>query len=202
MLALPITRVSAEACCPCPTFLSYLVGPALAKLGVEIQVGGQWKESADRTPVGAISAFGGTVQPDGWLMCNGAAVPRGQYPDLYAVIGTNFGAGDGSTTFNLPNLAGICLTGVGTQNINGRAKAGPALGALREDQFQGHWHVFNAMSSNDLQNLGNAPTRMNNGAGTMSNIVIGAISDGTNGTPRVGAYTHGPEIGVNFIIKC
>lgn len=43
--------------------------------------------------------------PAGWLLCNGSAVSRVTYEDLYAKIGTTFGAGDGSTTFNLPNLA-------------------------------------------------------------------------------------------------
>ena len=45
-------------------------------MGVEIQVGGSWKEAADRTPVGVISAFGGTVAPDGWLICDGTALSR------------------------------------------------------------------------------------------------------------------------------
>jgi microcystin-dependent protein len=109
-------------------------------MGVEIQVGGAWKEAADRTPVGLISAFGGTVAPDGWFLCDGIAKSRTAYADLYSVIGTAFGAGDGVSTFNLPNCQGVGLTGSGAQNINGRAKTGPALGAAREDEMQGHWH--------------------------------------------------------------
>ncbi len=54
-------------------------------------------------PIGAISAYGGDVAPAGWLLCNGAAISRTTYAELYAVIGTKFGAGDGSTTFNLPD---------------------------------------------------------------------------------------------------
>ena len=54
-------------------------------------------------PVGAIQAFGGSTAPSGWLLCNGAAVSRTTYSDLFAVIGTRYGSGDGSTTFNLPS---------------------------------------------------------------------------------------------------
>jgi microcystin-dependent protein len=51
-----------------------------------------------------ILMFGGSVLPDGWLWCNGAAISRTEYDDLFGVIGTTFGNGDGSTTFNLPSL--------------------------------------------------------------------------------------------------
>jgi microcystin-dependent protein len=49
--------------------------------------------------------------PDGWLLCNGAAVSRSTYAALFAVIGTKHGSGDGSTTFNLPNLANRFVEG-------------------------------------------------------------------------------------------
>ena len=55
-------------------------------------------------PTGTIVAFSGNNIPSGYLGCNGAAVSRKTYADLFAVIGTTYGAGDGSTTFNLPNL--------------------------------------------------------------------------------------------------
>lgn len=55
---------------------------------------------------GQVGFFGRTSAPVGWLKCNGAAVSRTVYADLYAAMGTTFGAGDGSTTFNLPDLRG------------------------------------------------------------------------------------------------
>lgn len=55
-------------------------------------------------PVGTIAAFGGATLPDGWLVCDGAAVSRTTYANLYSVLGDAFGAGDGTTTFNLPDL--------------------------------------------------------------------------------------------------
>lgn len=55
---------------------------------------------------GEIVAFGGPTPPSGWLMCDGAIVNRAVYAALFAVIGTSYGAGDGVTTFGLPNLSG------------------------------------------------------------------------------------------------
>lgn len=55
-------------------------------------------------PAGAVCSFAGTSAPDGWLVCDGAAVSRTTHAALFAQIGTAFGAGDGSTTFTLPDL--------------------------------------------------------------------------------------------------
>jgi microcystin-dependent protein len=62
-------------------------------------------------PTGAVQMFAGSAAPTGWLLCDGAAVSRTTYAALYAVIGTTFGAGDGSTTFNVPNLKGRVVVG-------------------------------------------------------------------------------------------
>lgn len=59
-------------------------------------------EIADK--VGMVKGYAGTTPPDGWLFCDGSAISRTTYSDLFAVIGTTYGGGDGSTTFNLPNL--------------------------------------------------------------------------------------------------
>ena len=53
---------------------------------------------------GVIQLYAGSTAPNGWLICNGQSVSRTTYAALYAVIGTTYGAGDGSTTFNVPNL--------------------------------------------------------------------------------------------------
>lgn len=57
-------------------------------------------------PAGGIMEFAGSTAPTGWLICDGQAVSRTTYADLYAIIGTTYGTGDGSTTFNVPNLKG------------------------------------------------------------------------------------------------
>lgn len=62
-------------------------------------------------PVGLIVPFGGSKVPEGWLSCNGAAVSRETYSALFEVIGTLYGSGNGSTTFNLPNFTGKTFWG-------------------------------------------------------------------------------------------
>ena len=57
-------------------------------------------------PTGAIITFAGSSAPSGYLLCDGSAVSRTTYADLFTVIGTTYGTGDGSTTFNVPNLKG------------------------------------------------------------------------------------------------
>lgn len=64
------------------------------------------------SPVGVVNPFAGTVAPSGWLLCSGQAVSRLTYAALFAVIGTAYGTGDGSTTFNVPDARGRVLAGV------------------------------------------------------------------------------------------
>ena len=68
----------------------------------------------DNTPIGTIAPFGGTSDPSYWLICDGRAVSRTDYAALFGVIGTTYGAGDGSTTFNIPDFTGRIAQGAGT----------------------------------------------------------------------------------------
>ena len=70
-------------------------------------------------PTGMISAFNNV--PEGWLQCNGAAVSRTTYAALFSVIGTKYGSGDGSTTFNLPNLHHKFIEGTNTTSEVGQS---------------------------------------------------------------------------------
>ena len=78
-----------------------------------------------RLPAGFVAAWPGNTPPDGWLVCNGSAVSRTTYADLFAAIGTTFGAGDGSTTFKLPDYRGDFLRGYlsGTSSAIGTRQA-------------------------------------------------------------------------------
>lgn len=60
--------------------------------------------SGDPTPTGSVITFAGSTSPTGWLLCDGTAVDRTTYASLFAVVGTTYGAGNGTTTFNIPNL--------------------------------------------------------------------------------------------------
>ena len=62
-------------------------------------------------PSGAVMSFAMSTAPSGWIECNGSAVSRTTYADLFAAIGTTYGSGDGSTTFNLPDLRGEFVRG-------------------------------------------------------------------------------------------
>lgn len=72
---------------------------------------------AKLVPSGVVAPFAGTVAPTGWLMCYGQAVSRTTYANLFAAIGTTYGAGDGSTTFVVPDLRGRSIFGL--DNIGG-----------------------------------------------------------------------------------
>lgn len=78
------------------------------------------------TPSGSIIMFGGSAAPSGWLLCQGQAVSRATYATLFGVLGTSFGVGDGSTTFNLPNFQGRIPVGLnaGDADFNVLGKTG------------------------------------------------------------------------------
>lgn len=61
-------------------------------------------KSVETTPTGSVTMYAANSVPNGWLLCDGSAVSRTTYADLFAAIGTTFGVGDGSTTFNLPDI--------------------------------------------------------------------------------------------------
>ena len=74
----------------------------------------------EMVPPGAIWAYGGGTAPAGWLLCNGGVVSRAAYAKLFAVIGTAYGAGDGSTTFALPDMRGRVVLGASTTHPRGQ----------------------------------------------------------------------------------
>jgi microcystin-dependent protein len=157
-------------------------------------------------PAGTILPFGASTAPDGFLACDGSAVSRATYADLFAVIGETWGVGDGSTTFNVPNLAGAFLRGTGTGTINARNKVGPSVGAFQEDQMQGHYHQFRvnataggAAGAGGYIEMGAGAT--NTTAPAIDTNVQNPRTDGTNGTPRTGDETRPYAAGVLYIIK-
>ena len=70
-------------------------------------------------PAGSVIPFAGSSAPANWLLCAGQAVSRTDYGALFAVIGTTYGSGDGSTTFNVPDLRGRVVAGI--DNMGGSA---------------------------------------------------------------------------------
>lgn len=76
-----------------------------------------YADLVDLVPTGVVLPFGGSTVPNGWLLANGAAVSRASKARLFSVYGTTFGAGDGSTTFNLPDLRDRYIIGVNTNAL-------------------------------------------------------------------------------------
>jgi len=85
-----------------------IVAPASATNGSGLLGSG----SAILIPIGIMMDFGGSTAPSGWFLCYGQAVSRSTYAELFTIIGTAFGSGDGTTTFNLPDLRGRVTFGV------------------------------------------------------------------------------------------
>ena len=83
------------------------------------------KESMSIRPeaIGKIIMFAGNTAPEGTLYCNGAAISRTTYSELFAAIGTTYGAGDGSTTFNVPDLRGRWIVGADAEQAAGEEVA-------------------------------------------------------------------------------
>lgn len=91
-------------------------------------------------PTGTVMPFAGASAPSGYLLCNGAAVNRTAYAALFSVIGTSYGSGDGSTTFNVPDLRETTPVGIGTRGSGVTRHDTYTLGQFKDDQFQQHSH--------------------------------------------------------------
>lgn len=95
-------------------------------------------------PSGAVMTFAMSTAPSGWLKCNGAEVSRTTYAALFAAIGTTFGAGDGSTTFALPDMRGEFARGWD----DGRGvDSGRALGTSQADLLKSHSHSVSSTAA-------------------------------------------------------
>lgn len=150
--------------------------------------------AAVNLPAGLVMHFANSTAPTGWLECNGAAVSRTTYAALFTAIGTLYGVGNGTTTFNLPDLRGQFLRG--WDNGAGIDPA-RAIGSAQLDQFQGHQHSRQGFGS------GTSPTGAN-GGGVAAAIAVSGPPDtvnGTDGTPRSGSETRPRNIAMLPCIK-
>lgn len=167
-------------------------------------------DKADRaTPPGTVAYFAGQNTPAGWLKANGAAVSRTTYAGLFAAIGTTYGAGDGRTTFNLPDLRGEFVRGWDDgRNVDKNR----ALGSKQDDAFQGHarnlkrsqsdarMHGFNYYQNVEINTNRHspAPAALNTGDNWLTEDYL---PHKNYGTPRVADETRPRNIALMACIK-
>lgn len=182
-------------------------------------------------PPGTIVMTGRSTAPSGWLICNGDAVDRTLYAQLYAAIGETFGPGNGTTTFNLPDMRGRVAAGVGTGTGGGASGTGAVSGgtALAAVALAG-WFGTNAVTldasqipahQHPITDPGHGHSLMGGGIptgglpvgvdvpsmdpiGVQSGFVVSNTTGITvnNNTGGGGEHTNmQPTVGLNFIIR-
>lgn len=135
-------------------------------------------------PIGAVFPWTSTTIPDGHLECNGQAVSRTTYSELFAVLGTNFGSGDGSTTFNVPDLRAEFIRGLD----RGRGvDINRLLGSAQADDLKSHRHEL--LVIRNLTGVGSSPNLEGSGA----------VSEWTEYTG--GSETRPRNVALVYIIK-
>lgn len=174
-------------------------------------------------PVGVVEAFAGINAPNGWLICDGSQVSRALYPELFSVIGTTYGSGDGFTTFTLPDLRGRTIAGKdGVNNMNNGpvnrltsthfGASGTALGnsggneahTLTTAQMPSHTHTQNPHSHALISGPsgGPHPTIQQNGNNGALYGPTGNTTATNQNTGGGGAHNNTqPTIILNYIIK-
>ena len=194
--------------------------------GVVVNDGGTMKSvpaSDFRTyimPAGSVIPYAGASAPTGFLLCDGSNVSRTTYATLFAVIGTTYGAGDGSSTFALPDLRGRVVAG---QDDMGGASAdrltdqtgglnGDTLGdtggsetqALTEANLPAHTHTFSDTDSITVGTLVSGDSVNRGGSGQLfsNNSVTVSISGTTSSVGSDTAHNNvQPTIILNYIIR-
>jgi len=160
----------------------------------------------DRMPVGALLIWSSNTAPGGYLLCDGSAISRTTYADLFATIGTTYGSGNGSSTFNLPNLKGKFPVGRDSSQTEFDTLAetgGEKTHTLTESEIPAHSHTLKAYSDGD------------GGYSTPTSHILAVISNGwapaadadsstapSNTTGGGAAHNNlQPYIVLNYIIK-
>lgn len=153
-------------------------------------------------PIGSIKLYAGSTAPSEWLFCDGSAVSRTTYADLFDVIGTTYGSGDGSTTFNLPNLKGNVPVG-----LNSSDSSFDTLGETGGEKT--HTLIVNEIPSHNHQSPKNGYFVEDGGSGnnmyTQSGGSFATKSSMDSYTQNTGGgQAHNnlqPYIVLNYIIK-
>ena len=159
------------------------------------KLGGSEDRLDNASPAGMISGFGGATAPTGWLFCDGSAVSRTTFQDLFDIIGVTYGVGDGSTTFNLPQLKGSVPVGLdgAISDFDALAKTGGEKEVtMTQAEMPAHTHTI--------------PTNLSQAGG--ENRVLSDANSSANATRETLSKGDGdahenmpPFLILNYIIK-
>lgn len=151
-------------------------------------------------PSGAILAYGGAAAPTGWLLCYGQAVSRTTYANLFTAISTTFGAGDGSTTFNVPDLRGRLP--LGADNMGG-ASANRVTATEADNLGQGSGAETHTLVTAEMPAHTHSMSGTGSGSqGSAEAADANVIMNPTSSTGAGGAHNNvQPYQTVNYIIK-
>ena len=151
--------------------------------------GSSWGELAAGVPVGTILTFGASTPPSGFLECNGSAISRSTYASLFSILSTTHGAGDGSSTFNIPDLRGQFVRG--WDNSAG-VDASRTFGSTQTDQNKNHTHTTDSVTlTGGIRKISEGF-----GSGGSASGVFTKTADGTN--TITGSSSTSPVGGVDF----
>lgn len=203
---------------------------------IEIEEGSEYREvsfaqlpstpysevSHNSFSAGMILPFAGPAEniPAGWLLCDGRPVNRSEYGNLYDAIGVSWGTGDGSTTFNIPDLRGMFLRGVSGESGNDEdaesrglltengGNTGNNVGSYQGDAIRnitgqisiGNVHLYNAVENGALYSSGTIGKRYNKYGDTAMRYDYNFFFDTSRAVP-VGADNRPKNVYVNYIIK-
>jgi microcystin-dependent protein len=149
-------------------------------------------QSSGSVPPGTVISYGHSTLPSGYLSCNGAAVSRSAYSALFGAIGTTYGTGNGSTTFNLPDLRGEFLRG--WDNSRG-VDSGRGIGTAQGQMFVDHTHNTGNFMDTDFGSRGTHD-------GPHFTSATGRSSRNTSGANTgQGAETRPRNVSVHYCIK-
>ncbi|WP_085649252.1 MULTISPECIES: phage tail protein [unclassified Pseudomonas] len=147
------------------------------------------QKQVDDSMTGMVAAFAMTAAPPGWLKCNGAAVSRTAYPRLFGWLGTHYGAGDGTTTFNLPDMRGLFPRGWD----DGRGlDPGRAFGVYQDMMIHSHAHTASAAAVGDHLHAAWTDAQGNHVHRTWTDAQ-GAHNHSAPSSPGVGQGAGGPN---------
>lgn len=138
--------------------------------------------------MGEIKMYSGTTAPKGWMLCDGTAISRTSYAKLFDVIGTAYGAGDGSTTFNLPNLQGRVPIGVSSDHALATT-GGAETHTLTATQIPAHTHGSKTLTGTFNVRSGPSNTYTVNGTSGIASVNRTTWS-GSHGVFNVSSATN------------